>query len=291
MRYHRFSFAMATLCTLILNTGAVSSQAQTIRTDAVAHKLSIVIRVPPQVLTFEQVARLIERQTGVPIRPAEYLLPHRILLKADRLSAAALLNTLSEIYGWQWRETREGAISIDRPTVRTPTALAGVADAVRQVLSPQLLRYSGVVTAPAPSATAAKSHPSPTPPPYSYEPRHLAAPRFPQGEHAGDPRSQYIWPTIPARLLFGHDIPFADYDQTDRDRILECLLGRAFSLSYQQLQNVASNTGPLFLQDLPALRVNYNYRRDGVLQGILLGRSWTEGPNGAQHYSGIGSGF
>ena len=57
MRYHRFPFVLATLSMLVLNPGGATSHAQTLRTEAVAHKLSAVIHLPPQVLTFEQVAR------------------------------------------------------------------------------------------------------------------------------------------------------------------------------------------------------------------------------------------
>jgi hypothetical protein len=257
----------------VLDSGSCA-WGQSIATEAMARKLATTVQVPPAVLTLDALARQIERQTGAAIHPADYLLQHKMIVKANGLSAAALLNTVSEIYGWQWREMSDGTVSIDRPTARVPDSLLAVSVALHTALPPQLQRYLGY---------------SPAEPTAVGEPPHLVASfltlggapdpnadRFPNVSSPNNVRMAHIWPAVPARLQLGKALPFAEWDEPDRTRVLESVLGETFRISRQCLYYLESQRISYYIADPLGVTVSYDYAQDGRLQGILLMKKWVD---------------
>jgi hypothetical protein len=94
--------------------------AQSVESDAVKEKLSTRVHLRLGKTTLDKVAVALSEQTGLKIEPADYLLDREMIAQMDGISARAVLNALSELNDWKWKETPDHTISIARHLLQMP---------------------------------------------------------------------------------------------------------------------------------------------------------------------------
>lgn len=122
---------------------SLSSSAQEVRFESTEAVLKTEVHLRLGSTTLKQTLKTLSDQTGLTIRPAEYLEDRVMIVQMENLTARQALETLAECHDWVWREKEKGTFIVERPALKMPASLLEVSSAFARVVPLDVRRYIG----------------------------------------------------------------------------------------------------------------------------------------------------
>lgn len=122
------------------------ASAQAVVSEDAKTKLGASVRLAAGTTTVGQVTDALSQQTGLKIEAADYLRDHMLTMHMTNVSAATVLNTFTELYGWQWSETEDKRILLNHSSLKTPRQITDIPKALEAALPKDFRRFLGMET-------------------------------------------------------------------------------------------------------------------------------------------------
>jgi hypothetical protein len=134
------------LALLVVGTAGRRGAAQSVESDVVADKLSTKVHLRLGKTTLAKVTAALSEQTGLTIEPADYLLERVMVVQMEDVSARSVLNALSELNDWRWKETPDHTITIARHLLRLAPVPASISRMVQSAIPKDTRAFLSVPT-------------------------------------------------------------------------------------------------------------------------------------------------
>ncbi len=97
-----------------------TSIAQTVSSSTIKQQLSKIVSITSGLTTAGDLAKELSKQTGAVIKADDYLEEHQLSVQMDGVSAASVLNAVSEMHHWRWIQNNKDEIILTHRRIEKP---------------------------------------------------------------------------------------------------------------------------------------------------------------------------
>jgi hypothetical protein len=245
-----------------------------VEAEAAGDKLAKTVLLRLGTTTLEKVTAALSEQTGLRVEVSDYLRERRLIVQMEGLSARAALDSLAELYEWEWREWKPDHILLMRRDTPLPREVAQIPPAVQSALSREFRRFLGI-------GMTLEEYATFTDPQLQKE-VDFARRRslFPEREVSFYvlPRKMqtvvrqsglWLFERLRPRLLSGNRLRFTDLASEEQERLVAALTYKILARLHLRYDVLNNRLAP-GVADITRLEITYSQRGHGLSVGATI---------------------